>query len=91
MSIGSFSWKTLLVSNVNYSQFVSMKIIAILVIFYYLAYQNNSNYVPLSIALYIYIVRAQINTITFLNHLGLSVSYDVLQKKLNNMTKLITM
>lgn len=35
-----------------------MKLIAILVILYKLAHQNNSNYVPLLIAMYLYLVGA---------------------------------
>lgn len=55
------------------------------------AHQNNSNYVPLLIALYMYSAGAQVDVITLFNHLDLSVSYDVLQKKLHNVTKSTTM
>lgn len=91
MSVGPSSWQILSASNANYSQLVSMKIVAILVIFCRSAHWNNSNYVPLLIALYMYSARARVDAITLLNHLGLSVSYDILQKKLYNLTKSTTM
>lgn len=87
MSVGPSSRQTLSASNANYSQLISMKIVAILVILCRSAHRNNSNYVPLLIALYMYSAGARVDAITLLNHLGLSVSYDVLQKKLHNMTK----
>ena len=58
---------------------ISMKLVAFLVIFCQSAQQNNSNYIPLLIALYFYFSRARVDAITFLNHFGLSVSYDMLQ------------
>lgn len=60
---------------------VAIKLVAILVILCRSADRNNSNYVPLLIALYLYSAGARVDAITLLNHLGLSVSYDVLQKK----------
>lgn len=65
---------------------ITMKLIAILIILCRLVHQNNSNYLPLFIALYFYSLGAYVNAITLLNHLGLSVLYDVLQKKLNDIT-----
>ena len=61
---------------------VSMKIVAVLVILCRLAHQNNSNYFPLLVALYMYFAGAKIDAITLLNHLGLFVSYKVFQNKL---------
>lgn len=63
-----------------------MKIVAILVILCRSAHRNNSNYLPLLIALYLYSAGARVSAITLLNHLGLSVSSDVLQKKLKDIT-----
>lgn len=65
---------------------VSMKIVAVLVILCRSAHRNNSNYFPLLIALYMYSADAKIDAITLLNHLGLSVSYKVLQSKLREIT-----
>lgn len=65
---------------------ISMKIISVLVIPCRLAHWNNSNYFSLLVTLYIYSTSAKIDAITFLNHLGLSVSYKVLQKKLHEIT-----
>lgn len=62
-------------------QLAATKIIAILVILCGSAHRNNSNYLPLLIALYVYSAGARVNAITLLNHLGPPVSYDVLQKK----------
>ena len=68
------------------AQIVSMKLIAILVILCRTAHRNNSNFFPLLIALYFYSSGARVDAITLLNHLGLSVSYNVLQKKLHSIT-----
>lgn len=65
---------------------VSMKVIAVLVILCRSAHRNNSNYFPLLIALYMYSAGAKVDAITLLNHLGLSVSYKVLQSKLREIT-----
>ena len=63
-----------------------MKLIVILVILYQSAHRNNSNYIPLLVALYFYSAGARIDGITLLNHFGLSVSYDVLQRKLQSIS-----
>lgn len=65
-------------------QLVSMKIVAILIIFYQSVHQNNSNYIPLLIAFHMYSASAHVDTITLFNYLGLFVSYDVLQKRLKD-------
>lgn len=65
---------------------INMKLVAILVILCRSAHRNNSNFSPLLIALYFYSSGARVDAITLLNHLGLSVSYDVLQKKLQSIT-----
>lgn len=63
-----------------------MKIVAILVILCHSAYQNNSNYILFLIALYLYFAGARVDASTFLNYLNLFVSYDILQKKLKDIT-----
>lgn len=63
-----------------------MKLVAILVLICRLAHQNNSNYISLSIAIYLYLAGIQIDTITLFNYLGISVLYSVLIKKLRNIT-----
>ena len=73
-------------STPHTSHVVSMKLVAILVIMCRSANQNNSNYIPLLIAMYLYSAGAQIDAITLLNHLGISVSYNVLMRKLTNIT-----
>lgn len=63
-----------------------IKLIGILVILYRSTHQNNSNYVHLMIALYLYSAGIRVDAITLLNHFGFSVSYNVLQKQLKNTT-----
>lgn len=62
----------------------SIKLIAIFVILCRLAHWNNSNYISLIITIYVYLAIAQVDAITFLNHLWLSVLYKILLKKLRN-------
>ncbi|MCJ1464122.1 hypothetical protein MMC07_002735, partial [Pseudocyphellaria aurata] len=69
-------------SSRSETQLVLMKLVAIMVILCRSAHRNNSNYVPLLVALYMYSVSARIDAITIFNHLGLSVSYGVLLKRL---------
>ena len=69
------------------SQLVSMKLVAILIILCRSAHRNNSNYIPLLIALYLYLAGARIDAITLLNHLGLSVLHNVLLRKLREITR----
>lgn len=76
------SWRISLSSNVAYFWLISIKINTILVILYCSIYWNNSNYIPLLIALYLYTAKAQGDTITLLNHLSFLLLYDVLKKKL---------
>lgn len=64
------------------------KLITILVIFCRSAHQNNSNYLPFFVALYLYFASVKNDTITLLNYLGLSILYNVLQKKLKAVTSL---
>lgn len=68
--------------------FSDIKVIAILSILCRSTYCNNSNYLPLFIPLYLYSARARIDAITLLNYLGISVLYDVLQKKLKEIISL---
>ena len=66
------------------SHLASMKLVAILVIMCRSAHRNNSNYLPLLVAMYLYSAGARVDAITLLNHLGLSVSYNVLLRTLRN-------
>ncbi len=68
------------------SHLASMKLLAILVIICRSAHQNNSNYIPLFVAMYMYSAGAKVDAITLLNRLGLSVSYNVLLRKLRSIT-----
>lgn len=68
------------------AQIMSMKLIDILVILCRTAHRNNSNFLLLLIALYFYSSGARVDAITLFNHLGLSVSYDMLQKKPHSIT-----
>lgn len=82
MTVGPSSWRTAAsISNATTTKLVNMKIVIIPVIFYCSTHWNNSNYVPLLLALYIYSAGARVNAITLLNHFGLLVSYNVLQRK----------
>lgn len=64
------------------SQLISIKLVAILVILYKSAHQNNSNNILFLIALYFYSADAKIDAIIFLNHLDLFVWHNMLLKKL---------
>ena len=66
------------------SYHVSMKFLTILVVMCRLTYQNNSNYILLHIAMYLYSAGAKVDAITLLNHLGFSVSYNSLLQKLRD-------
>ena len=65
---------------------VSIKLVTILVILCRSAYRNNSNYVPLLVAMYLYFADARVNSITFLNHFGILVLYNVLLRKFKSIT-----
>lgn len=78
MAIGPSSQRTSSTSGTAYSRLIGMKIVAVLVIFCCSTHQNKSNSIPLLIAMYIYSAKVRVNTITFFNHFGFSVSYDVL-------------
>ncbi|MCJ1346491.1 hypothetical protein MMC31_004708, partial [Peltigera leucophlebia] len=68
--------------SLNHNHLIGMKLVTILVILCRSAHRNNSNFLPLLIAIYLYSAGAQVDVITLLNHLGLTVSYDVLLSKL---------
>ena len=68
------------------SHLASIKLLAIFVIIYKSNYHNSSNYVPLLIAIYIYSISSKFDIITFLNHFGLSILYNMLLKKLRSIT-----
>lgn len=67
-------------------QLVLMKLVTILVILCKSAHRNNSNYLPLLIALYLYSAGTKIDAITLFNHLGISVLYNVLIKTLRGIS-----
>ncbi len=70
------------------SHFILIKFLAILVILYRSVHQNNSNYFSLLISIYVYSAKAKIDTKTLLNYLDLSILYNLLLKKLRNITYL---
>lgn len=53
--------------------FSNIKVVAVLLIICRSAYCNNSNYLPLFIALYLYSTKARVDAITLLNHLSISI------------------
>lgn len=63
-----------------------MKLVTIFVILCRSAHRNNSNYLPLLIALYLYSAGARVDAITLLNHRGISVFHNTLQQKLKNIS-----
>ena len=65
---------------------ISMKLVAVLLILCHSAHRNNSNYISFLIGLYLYSAGAKVDAITLLNHLELSVSYNVLQKKFRDIS-----
>lgn len=65
---------------------VNIKLEIIFLIPFKMAHQNNSNYFLLFIILHLHLADAQVNILTFFNHLNLCVSYDILQKKPRNIT-----
>lgn len=71
MSVGPSQNTLSLPPSATSSRLTSMKIITILVIFCRSAHRNNSNYLPLLMALYLYSAGACVDAITLLNHLGL--------------------
>lgn len=66
------------------SHLALMKLLAVLVIMCKSAHRNNSNYIPLLVAMYLYSAGAKVDAITLLNYLGLSVSYNSLIRKLRD-------
>lgn len=66
------------------SHLASIKLLAVLIFMCRSAHRNNSNYIPLLVAMYLYLARAKVDAITLLNHLGLSVLYNSLLQKLRD-------
>ena len=64
------------------SHLASMKLLAVLIIMCRSAHRNNSNYITLLVAMYLYSAGVKVDAITLLNHLGLSVLYNSLLRKL---------
>lgn len=83
-----------IISGVGLSRFsqssnlhqTAMKLVAVLIIFCRSSHRNNSNYIPLLIALYMYSAGIKVDAIILLNRLGLSILYNILQKKLWDIT-----
>lgn len=65
---------------------LSIKLVTIFVVLLKLAYQNNSNYIPLFITMYLYLTKGQVDVIIFLNYLSLLVLCNVFLRKLRNIT-----
>lgn len=63
---------------------VSMKFLTIFAVMCRSAHRNTSNYIFLLMAIYLYSAGAKVNAIILLNHLGLSVSYNSLLRKLRD-------
>lgn len=66
------------------SHLASMKLLAVLVIMCRSAHRNNSNYIPLLMAMYLYSAGAKVDAIMLFNYLGLSVLYNSLLRKLRD-------
>lgn len=65
--------------------FASIKLLAILVIFYQSAHWNNSNYFPLLVTIYLYSIKTKIDAITLFNYLCLSILYTMLLNRLRSL------
>lgn len=61
-----------------------MKLLTIFVVICKLAHWNTSNYIPLLVAMYLYLAGAKVDTITLFNYLGLFVLYNLLLRKLRD-------
>lgn len=72
------------ISHISYT--ILTKLVAIFIIMCRLAHQNNSNYIPFFILPYLYSVNIQVDAITFLNYLGISILYTVFMRKLRGIT-----
>ena len=66
------------------SHLALMKLLAVFIIMCRSAHRNNSNYIPFLVIMYLYSAGAKVNAITLLNHLGLSVLYNSLLRKLRD-------
>lgn len=68
-TIRSFSqWISSLIPITAITHLVIMKIVVIYFVFSHSIYQNNSSYIPLLLALYIYSTRVEIDIIRLLNY-----------------------
>lgn len=66
------------------SHLASMKLLAVLVIMWRSTHRNSNNYIILLVAMYLYSAGANIDAITLLNYLGLSVLYNLLLRKMRD-------
>lgn len=67
-----------------------MKLVAILVIMCKSAYQNNSNYFPFFVIIYLYSTNTHVDAITLFNHLSLFILYNIFLKTPRNIKALST-
>lgn len=58
------------------SYLVSIKLLAAFIIMCKSAHWNNSNYILLLVAMYLYLAGAKVDAIMLLNHFGLFVLYN---------------
>lgn len=63
---------------------VLIKLLAILVIFYGLAHQNNNNYFLFLVAIYLCLAKVKVDAIILLNDLYFLVLYNIILKRLKN-------
>lgn len=66
------------------SHLALIKLLAVFVIICKSAHRNNSNYISLFMAIYLYSTEAKVDAITLLSHLGLPVMYNLLLRKLRD-------
>lgn len=83
---GNWCWSTL--RSLWTSHLASMKLLTIFVIICRSTHGNNNNYISLFVIIYIYSVGAKVDIITLFNYLGLFISYNMLLRKLRDITSL---
>lgn len=70
------------VKNIPKLHFINIKVVIMLVILYHSIYQNNNNYFPFLVTLYLYFTSAKIDIIMFFNHFSFFIFNLILQIKL---------
>lgn len=79
----SFNFDAHLISHLASHQ-ASMKLLTIFIVMCRLVYQNNSNYIPFFIAIYLNLASAKVDAIILLNYVKLFVLYNLLLQKLKD-------